>query len=99
MRKRLISVLVFACTAALFVPATASAQQTLNFSLGVFTPRGEDARTDGDVLNANRTFLFFDIKAPLWVILAIVAILAALLDGVVARAYRKMRGKEPKQRS
>ena len=44
-------------------------------------------------------FLFFDIKAPLWVILAIVAILAALLDGVVARAYRKMRGKEPKQRT
>ena len=54
--------LLFACTAAVLVPATASAQQTLNFSLGVFTPRGEDARVDGDVLNANRTFLFFDIK-------------------------------------
>ena len=44
-------------------------------------------------------FLFFDFEAPLWVILAIVAILAALLDGVVASAYRKMRGKEPKQKT
>ena len=31
-----------------------SAQQTLNFSLGVLPPRGEDARVDGDVLVANR---------------------------------------------
>jgi hypothetical protein len=62
MHMRLIRVLVFACTTAVLVPANASAQQTLNFSLGVFTPRGEDARVDGDVLNANRAFLFFDIK-------------------------------------
>ena len=62
MRNRLIPVLMLACTVAVLVPATASAQQTLNFSLGVFTPRGEDARVAGDVLNANRTFLFFDIK-------------------------------------
>ena len=60
MQKRLIPALLVACTALL--PATAFAQQTLNFSLGLFTPRGEDARTAGDVLNANRTFLFFDIK-------------------------------------
>jgi hypothetical protein len=37
-------------------------QQTVNFTLGYFTPLSEDARTAGDVLNANRTFLFFDIK-------------------------------------
>jgi hypothetical protein len=37
-------------------------QQTVNFTLGYFTPLGEDARTMGDVLNANRDFLFFDIR-------------------------------------
>ena len=37
-------------------------KQTLNFTLGYFTPLGEDARIDNDVLNANRTFLVFDIK-------------------------------------
>jgi hypothetical protein len=41
------------------VPVTA--QQTINLSLGYFTVRGEDARVDGDVLNANRNFLAFDI--------------------------------------
>lgn len=59
MHKRLIPVLLLACVA--FGPATASAQQTVNFSLGVFVPRGADARVEGDVLNANRTFLLFDI--------------------------------------
>jgi hypothetical protein len=54
-------VLLLACTVVTLVPATASAQQTINFSLGLFTPRGEDARVAGDVLNANRTFLFFDV--------------------------------------
>jgi hypothetical protein len=39
----------------------ALAQQTLNFSLGYFTVRGEDARVDGDVLSVNRTFLAFDV--------------------------------------
>ena len=40
----------------------AFAQQTLNFSLGYFTVRGEDARVDGDVLNANRSLLAFDLS-------------------------------------
>ena len=31
--------------------APAAAQQTLNFSLGYFTVRGEDARVEGDILN------------------------------------------------
>jgi hypothetical protein len=61
MHKRLIPVLLFVCAIAALAPATASAQQTINFTLGVFTPRGEDARVAGDVLNANRNFLFFEI--------------------------------------
>ena len=40
----------------------AFAQQTLNFSLGYFTVRGEDARVEGDVLNANRSLLAFDLS-------------------------------------
>jgi hypothetical protein len=47
------------------VAATAQpafAQQTLNFSLGYFTVRGEDARVEGDVLNANRNLLAFDLS-------------------------------------
>jgi hypothetical protein len=39
----------------------AHAQQTLNFTLGYFDPLGKESRTSGDVLNANRTFLAFDI--------------------------------------
>jgi hypothetical protein len=43
----------------------AAAQQTLNFSLGYFTARGEDARVEGDILNEHRgaeASLVFDIK-------------------------------------
>jgi hypothetical protein len=40
----------------------ALAQQTFNVSLGYFSVRGEDARVDGDVLNANRSFLTFDVS-------------------------------------
>jgi hypothetical protein len=35
-------------------------QQTVNFTIGFFAPHGEDARTAGDVLVANRDFLIFD---------------------------------------
>ena len=49
------------CSAMLFAPEAARAQQTLNLSFGYFTVRGQDARVDGDVLNANRNFLTFDI--------------------------------------
>lgn len=38
----------------------ALAQQTINFSIGLFTVRGEDARVEGDILNDNRNFLVFD---------------------------------------
>ncbi len=61
MRKQLIAA-VAACIAVLAPATIASAQQTLNFSVGWFTPRGEDARVNGDVLIANRDFLTFDIK-------------------------------------
>jgi opacity protein-like surface antigen len=51
--------------AMLMCATAASAQdlgrQTVNFTLGYFTPLGYDARDDDDVLNANSTFLLFDI--------------------------------------
>ena len=47
----------------LFVDARpALAQQTFNVTLGYFAVRGEDARVQGDVLNANRSFLTFDVN-------------------------------------
>jgi hypothetical protein len=48
--------------AALAAPAPAAAQQSLNFYVGGFSPRGEDARTDDDVLVNNLDFLSFDLK-------------------------------------
>lgn len=54
--------LLMLCGALLAPAVPAAAQQTLNFSLGYFTPRGEDARVEGDVLNANRNFLLFDVS-------------------------------------
>src|SRR5262245_24764083 len=38
------------------------AQQSVNFYLGGFTPRGEDARDKNDVLRNNLNFLAFNIK-------------------------------------
>jgi len=49
------------CIATLF-PQAARAQQTVNLTLGYFTVRGQDARIAGDVLNANRNFLTFDVN-------------------------------------
>jgi len=40
----------------------AAAQQTFNVSLGYFAVRGQDARVAGDVLNANRNFLTFNVN-------------------------------------
>jgi hypothetical protein len=56
--------LVFAvmCSSFASLAQPALAQQTFNVSLGYFTPRGQDARVTGDVLNANRNFLEFDVK-------------------------------------
>jgi hypothetical protein len=58
----------FAWTAALALAmcvldaGTAAAQQTVNFSVGAFSLRGEDARVDGDVLIANRDLFLFDFS-------------------------------------
>jgi hypothetical protein len=46
----------------LLVPSIASAQQTLNFSVGGFVPKGADGRDVDDVLVNNQDFLAFDIK-------------------------------------
>lgn len=58
----------FAWTAALALAITvlnagaAAAQQTVNFSVGAFSLRGEDARVNGDVLIANRDLFLFDFS-------------------------------------
>ena len=62
MRRRLMAWTLLACAAVLMAAAEAAAQQTLNLSLGYFAVRGEDARTDGDVINTNSTFLAFDVE-------------------------------------
>jgi len=55
--------LALACTAVVLLEARpALAQQTFNVSLGYFMLHSEDARVSGDVLNANRNFLTFDVK-------------------------------------
>jgi hypothetical protein len=61
MRTRSTVLTLLACGVMLARPEAAAAQQTLNFTLGYFTVRGEDARADRDVLNENRNFLVFDI--------------------------------------
>jgi outer membrane protein W len=61
--RRLSIVLGLAVLACVVAPATSSAQQqSLNFYLGGFVPRGEDARDRDDVLRNNLDFLRFDIK-------------------------------------
>jgi hypothetical protein len=53
--------LLLACGLVALSPTGAAAQQTLNFTLGAFVPRGFDARVEGDTLVANRNSLLFDI--------------------------------------
>ena len=60
MFTRLWRAAAIAC-AAICLAVPASAQQTLNFSLGYFTVKDYDSRVRGDVLVANRNFLVFDI--------------------------------------
>lgn len=57
--RRLMMFVVAALAAA---PMTASAQQSLNLSLGGFSPRAEDARDANDVLVNDRNFLAFTIQ-------------------------------------
>ena len=62
MLNRTGSRVALACATLMALAAPAAAQQTLNFSVGLFTPKSEDARVQGDVLMANRTFLLFDVN-------------------------------------
>ena len=61
MSRQLSVVLALVCGSVALGARPALAQQTFNVSLGYFTVRGQDARVTGDVLNANRNFLTFDI--------------------------------------
>jgi hypothetical protein len=62
MLKRLGLCGLLACAAVLGAASTAQAQQTLNLSIGYFTPFGEDARVDDDVLVENLNHYVFDIE-------------------------------------
>jgi hypothetical protein len=50
-----------AATVLLLVPAAASAQQSLNFSIGGFSPVAADARGNDDVLVNDQRFLAFNV--------------------------------------
>ena len=67
MRSRLAWTVASVLTISLVSADSAAAQQSLNFSLGYFTVRGEDARVEGDALVANRDlylFEFSDFNSP-----------------------------------
>ena len=49
------------CTALASASPALAQQQTVNFTIGGFVPRGEDARVAGDVLVADRSFLVFNV--------------------------------------
>ena len=61
MLQRIVPGAVVACAIFLAGAQSVHAQQTLNLTLGYFAPLGEDARVPGDVINTNRTFLFFEV--------------------------------------
>jgi outer membrane protein W len=60
--RRLSIVLGLVALVSAVAPATSSAQQSLNFHIGGFVPRGEDGRNREDVLRSNLDFLAFNIK-------------------------------------
>lgn len=60
MRSRLAWAVASVLTVSLLSADTAFAQQSLNFNLGLFAVRGEDARTEGDALVENRDIYLFD---------------------------------------
>ena len=61
MLSRLGSCLLAACAGVVLTAQPARAQQTVNFSFGYFSVRGEDARVEGDIVNENRNLLAFDV--------------------------------------
>lgn len=61
--RRSLMLSTFVIVASVLGPATSHAQQqTFNFSLGGFAPKGEEARTRGDVLVNNLDFLAFRVN-------------------------------------
>lgn len=60
--RRLSIVIGLVALISVAAPATGYAQQSLNFYLGGFTPKGEDGRDRDDVLRNNLNFLSFNIK-------------------------------------
>jgi len=62
MRRGAWRAMVLAAVTAIGAPELAHAQQSINFYLGGFVPRGEDARDPQDVLVNNLGFLVFDIS-------------------------------------
>jgi hypothetical protein len=60
MRSRIVCTTAVVLTLSLASADSALAQQTLNFTVGYFTVRGEDARAPGDVLVSNRGLFLFD---------------------------------------
>ena len=62
MRRRSGLCAVLALMSTLAAPSAAVAQQSVNFYLGGFVPRGEEARDRDDVLRNNLDFLAFDIR-------------------------------------
>jgi len=67
MRRLRFVILILVVFGSMLAAAPGYAQQSLNFSIGGFVPRGEDARTrsngqSGDVLVNNLDFLAFRIK-------------------------------------
>lgn len=61
MLRRFLLGLALACGVVAIDAGPAQAQQTFNVTLGYFSVRGDDARVAGDVLNANRSFLTFEV--------------------------------------
>lgn len=61
MRFRMAGVVV-ALASLLGADAAFAQQQSLNFSVGLFAVRGEDARVEGDALVVNRDLYLFDFK-------------------------------------
>jgi hypothetical protein len=62
MSRKLLLGLALLCGGLVVDAHPAAAQQTFNVSLGYFSVRGRDARVAGDVLNANRNFLVFEVN-------------------------------------
>ena len=62
MSRKFLLGLALLCGGLIVDARPAAAQQTFNVSIGYFSVRGQDARVAGDVLNANRNFLTFDVS-------------------------------------